>query len=95
MRIIGQGVNNATNRVSRAVACVSVGLYPCVVIAGISGYANGKEKTRDKIRLEKLADKNTKKIVLVFGIGFERYNKKRFKRYWKTFNYSWFSRLYP
>ena len=60
MRVIGQSINNSVDRTSRAVACVSVGLYPCAAIAAVSGYADGKEKTRDKIRLEKQADKKQK-----------------------------------
>ena len=60
LRTIGQGINNATDRAGRGALCAMVGTYPCIIGAGISGYAEGKEKTRDKIRLEKQAD-TTKK----------------------------------
>lgn len=57
LRTIGQGINTATDRAGRGALCVMVGNYPCIIGAGISGYAEGKEQTRDKIRLEKQADK--------------------------------------
>ena len=56
LRTIGQGINKATDRAGCGVLCAMVGTYPCIIGAGISGYAEGKEQTRDKIRLEKQAD---------------------------------------
>lgn len=53
LRIVGQGINKATDRAGRGALCAMVGTYPCIVGAGVSGYAEGKEQTRDKIRLEK------------------------------------------
>ena len=60
LRTIGQGVNNSVDRMGRGALCVTVGFYPCLAGAMVSGYAEGKEKTRDKIRLEKRADEHKK-----------------------------------
>lgn len=56
LRVIGQGINSATDRASRGALCIMVGAYPCIIGAGISGYTEGKERTRDKIRLENQVD---------------------------------------
>ena len=66
LRLIGQGIKNSKDEVAEAIACVTVGMYPCAVVAGISGYAAGKEQTRDKIQNNKLINKNKKCAFLGF-----------------------------
>jgi hypothetical protein len=47
--------SKTTDRAGRAALCSMIGTYPCIVGASISGYAEGKEQTRDKIHLERQA----------------------------------------
>ena len=73
LRIIEQGINESTNRIGRASLCGMVGTYPCIIGAGISGYAEGKEKTRDKITLENLTkgdNTNDSRMQLVSDVIF-------------------------
>jgi predicted small secreted protein len=80
----GQGIKEGGKMVSFGIACTTVGLVPCAVVGAILGYADGKEKTRDKIKDEQIFGLLKKKDKLILDLTRQKNGLPLCQHFWST-----------